>query len=83
MTYTIIWSLSAARTLRDFREQDPEGVGALRTAIEALADDPRPDGSFPYGPTYRRLRAGRYRVLYRIEDKEVSVIVLNLARSTP
>ncbi len=83
MTYTIIWSLSAARTLRDFREQDPEGAGELRTAIEALAADPRPDGSFPYGPAYRRLRAGRYRVLYRIEDKEVSVIVLNLARSTP
>jgi mRNA interferase RelE/StbE len=81
VTYAIIWSVSAARMLRDFREQDPAGAGEIRTAIEALAEDPRPDDSFPYGPVYRRLRVGRYRVMYRIEDKEVSVIVLNLARS--
>lgn len=81
MTYTIIWSVSAARTLGDFREQNPAGAVEIRTAIEALADDPRPDGSFPYGPVHRRLRVGRYRIMYRIEDKEVSVIVLSLARS--
>ena len=81
MTYTIIWSVSAARTFRDFREQDPTGAGDIRTAIEALADDPRPDDSFPYGPAYRRLRVGRYRIMYRIKEKEISVIVLNLAHS--
>ena len=58
-------------------------MGGVAAAIEGLAEDPRPDASFPYGPAYRRLRVGRYRVLYRIEDKEVSVIVLNLARSAP
>ncbi|WP_106398403.1 type II toxin-antitoxin system RelE family toxin [Actinocorallia populi] len=83
MIYAIIWTLSAARTLRDFRERDPEGAGELRAAIETLAADPRPDDSSPYGPAYRRLRVGRYRVMYRIEEKEISVIVLNLARSTP
>lgn len=82
MTYTIIWSVSAARTLRDFREQDPAGAGEIRAAIESLADDPRPDDSFPYGPAHRRLRVGRYRVMYRIDDKEISVIILNLARTT-
>ena len=83
MTHAIVWTLSAAKTLRGFREQDPSGAGELRAAIEALAEDPRPDDSFPYGPSYRRLRVGRYRVMYRIEDKEISVIVLNLARSAP
>lgn len=81
MSYTIIWSVSAVRTLRDFREQDPDGATAIRRAVETLADDPRPDASSPYGPAYRRLRVGRYRLMYRIDDKEISIIVLNLARS--
>jgi len=36
-------------------------------AIDRLADNPRPAGSFPYGsPDLRRLRVGRYWVLYEI-----------------
>jgi hypothetical protein len=35
-------------------------------AVARLADGPRPAGSFPYGsPDRRRLRVGRYRVMYR------------------
>jgi len=44
---------------------DPQGIREVLDAIGRLADDPRPAGSFPYGsPDLRRLRAGRYRVLY-------------------
>ena len=44
---------------------DSPGIRAVLDAIDQLADDPRPDGSFPYGsPDLRRLRVGRYRVLY-------------------
>ena len=43
---------------------DPHGIRAVLDAIDQLADDPRPAGSFPYGsPDLRRLRVGRYRVL--------------------
>jgi mRNA interferase RelE/StbE len=43
-------------------------------AIERLADEPRPAGSFPYGSPYRRrLRSGPYRVLYDITAETVSV----------
>jgi mRNA interferase RelE/StbE len=43
-------------------------------AVDRLADEPRPAGSFPYGsPDLRRLRVGRYRVLYEIKDDVISV----------
>ena len=43
-------------------------------AVGRLAGDPRPAGSFPYGsPDLRRLRAGRYRVMYEINGDVVPV----------
>lgn len=39
---------------------DPHGTGAVLDAIDRLADEPSPAGSFPYGsPDLRRLRVGR------------------------
>ena len=50
-------------------------------AIDLLADDPRPAGSFPYGtPDLRRLRVGRYRILYQITGD--SVVIRHIARGT-
>jgi mRNA interferase RelE/StbE len=60
---------------------DPYGIRAVLDAIDRLADDPRPAGSFPYGsPDLRRLRVGRYRVLYEITDETVAV--RHIARGT-
>jgi mRNA interferase RelE/StbE len=43
-------------------------------AVDRLADDPRPAGSFPYrSPGLRRLRADRYRVLCEISGDMVSI----------
>jgi mRNA interferase RelE/StbE len=43
-------------------------------AVAWLADEARPAGSFPYGsPDRRRLRIGRYRVMYDITAETVSV----------
>jgi plasmid stabilization system protein ParE len=54
---------------------------AVLDAIERLADDPRPTGSFPYGsPDLRRLRVGRYRVLYEVTEEAVAV--RHIARGT-
>jgi mRNA interferase RelE/StbE len=53
---------------------DPQGLREVLDAIDRLADDPRPAGSFPYGsPDLRRLRVGRYRVLYEITEDTVAV----------
>ena len=60
---------------------DPQGMRAVLDAIDRLADDPRPGGSFPYGsPDLRRLRVGRYRVLYEITEDAVAV--RHIARGT-
>jgi mRNA interferase RelE/StbE len=53
---------------------DPQGIRAVLDAIDQLAGDPRPAGSFPYGsPDLRRLRVGRYRVLYEITADAVAI----------
>ena len=60
---------------------DSQGIRAVLDAIDRLADDPRPAGSFPYGsPDLRRLRIGRYRVLYEITEETVAV--RHIARGT-
>ena len=53
---------------------DPQGIREVLDVIDRLADDPRPAGSFPYGsPDLRRLRVGRYRVLYEITEDAVAI----------
>ena len=60
---------------------DPQGMRAVLDAIDRLAEDPRPAGSFPYGsPDLRRLRVGRYRVLYEITEDAIAV--RHIARGT-
>ncbi len=60
---------------------DPQGMRTVLDAIDRLADDPRPAGSFPYGsPDLRRLRVGRYRVLYEITEDAIAV--RHIARGT-
>ena len=51
---------------------DPAGLTEVLDAIDALADDPRPAGSFHRG-NYHRLRVGRYRVLYEVGEDVVHV----------
>jgi mRNA interferase RelE/StbE len=54
--------------------EDPQGLREVLDAIDRLADDPRPAGSFSYGsPNLRRLRVGRYRVLYEITEDAVAI----------
>ena len=66
-----------ARFLRD----GPVGVAALWDTVGELADEPRPPESFPYGsPDLRRLRAGRYRVFYTIEEELRVVQIDHVAR---
>ena len=47
--------------------------------IQSLADDPRPRGSQKLSGNERyRVRQGRYRILYRIEDRELIVYVIKI-----
>ena len=57
-----------------FLADDPDGLRAVLTAIDALGEHPYPEGAFPFGSTgLHRLRVARYRVLYPVTDDLVSV----------
>ena len=42
--------LSRQPVLAGFLRDDPDGVREMLDAVERLADEPRPAGSFPMGP---------------------------------
>ena len=56
---------------------EPAGLAEVLDALDTLADDARPPGSFHRGD-YPRLRIGRYRVLYDITEE--TVLVRHIAR---
>ena len=60
------------------RLRDPKLKARLDEAIESLGDDPRPPGCRKLaGATDRyRFRVGDYRIIYRIDDGKVTVLVL-------
>ncbi|WP_234380220.1 type II toxin-antitoxin system RelE family toxin [Streptomyces sp. CMB-StM0423] len=63
-----------------FLDGDPAGLRALIDGIDALATEQRPKNSAPWGTGKRRLRVGRYRAIYRIDDGMVTVLVLHAGR---
>jgi mRNA interferase RelE/StbE len=52
---------------------EPAALAEVMNAIDALADDPRPASSVPWGATMSRLHVGPYRVLYEIREDEIRV----------
>lgn len=74
MTRRLICDERATNQAAGFLADDPAGVRAVLAAVDQLTVDPRPAESFPYGSQdVRRLRVGRYRVMYDIEDDLVNV----------
>jgi hypothetical protein len=51
---------------------DQEGMRAIGAAIAALALDPCPPNAFHRGD-YHRLRVGRFRVVYVVDDDLITV----------
>ena len=76
MKYAVLLEKSAARFL--LRLRDAKLKSRLDEAIESLADDPRPPGCRKLaGTTDRyRVRVGDHRIVYRIDDGKVIVLVL-------
>jgi mRNA interferase RelE/StbE len=65
------WSPRATTTASRFLP-DRAGLAAVLDATDALADDPYPPESFPWGEM-RRLRTGPYRVMYVVEDDLITI----------
>ncbi len=82
MSLRIVFDEKAIDQAAGFLADDPGALRAVLAAIDQLADDPRPAGSFPYGSSdLRRLRIGRYRVMYEISGEEV--VIGHIARRHP
>lgn len=82
MTYEITWELRATNAAVRFLAEDPQGLRAVYEAVDALAVEPRPRGSVPYGSSeVRRLRVGDYRVLYVIDGNLVRILFTHLGRT--
>ena len=65
--------------VRQLRKLDPQVAPRIRGAIELLAVDPRPPASRPLrGRAGFRVRVGDHRVIYRIQDDVLLVVVLRL-----
>ncbi|MEO8561570.1 MAG: type II toxin-antitoxin system RelE/ParE family toxin [bacterium] len=67
-------------TVRELKKLDPKIRQTVASAINALANDPRPDGvrKLSGSKDSYRIRAGDYRILYRIADHELLVLVVKV-----
>ena len=77
MRYTVSLSKRAAKFLEGLR--DRVLYGHLRTAIDALADDPVPPGGKAL--TARegyRVRVGDYRILYTVDGGKLLICIIEI-----
>lgn len=77
MPYQIEWKPSA---LREFKKLPADIRPEVERKVEALAENPRPDGCRKLAgmeKTYR-MRHGDYRIIYEVEDSRVLVHILRI-----
>ena len=75
--YRLLFKKSVAKDLRAIPKKD---VHRILKRIEALPDDPRPDGCEKLTEQERyRVRQGLYRVVYEIKDDMLVVTVVMVA----
>ena len=74
--YTVNISRNAKKAIDQL---PPNEARRIYVAINNLANDPRPPGCKKLaGSPYWRIRVGNYRVIYEIDDTELTVTVLEV-----
>ena len=64
---------------KDLKELPKQDVQRILERIDALRDEPRPQGSVKLsGKEYYRVRQGNYRIIYEIQDAQLVVIVIKV-----
>jgi mRNA interferase RelE/StbE len=82
-SFIVAWRQEALDAAATFMDDFP-GVLATFAATDALADEPRPPHSHAYGtPDRRRLKVGRYRVMYEVDPQAGTIVVMHLGRVGP
>jgi mRNA interferase RelE/StbE len=75
--YKIFFKKSVEKDCREIPQKDLQRIMAV---IGGLADDPRPAGCEKLtGQDRYRVRQGRYRVLYSVQDEALTVWVVKVA----
>ena len=70
--YSLLFKKSVSKDLRSIPKQD---VQRILQRIDMLIDDPRPSGSEKLSTQeLYRIRQGRYRILYEIQDTVLIVV---------
>ncbi|GAB3306140.1 type II toxin-antitoxin system RelE family toxin [Pseudoclavibacter terrae] len=75
MTYQVLVLPAAARAIKKL---PPEAKRRIQAVVELLAEDPRPPATKKLtGRPEWRVRTGDYRVLYRIQDDVLTVVIVH------
>lgn len=75
-SYELAFRKSVAKDLRAFPQHD---VKRILQRIRSLADDPRPAGCEKLSGLERyRVRQGAYRIIYEIEDRQLTVLIVKV-----
>jgi mRNA interferase RelE/StbE len=78
--YRIFFKKSVQKDLSAIPKKD---LKKILTRIQSLADDPPPPGCEKLtGQERYRLRQGRYRILYSIQDDELSIWIVKVGHRT-
>jgi mRNA interferase RelE/StbE len=76
MTYQLEYLPAATKSIEKL---PPRMQGRLLTRLAALADNPRPPGSVKLaGQDAYRIRVGDYRIIYKIQDHVLLVVVIDV-----
>lgn len=74
--YSIFFRKSVEKDLSSIPKKD---VGRILKRIKSLANDPRPPGCEKLtGQERYRLRQGRYRIVYSIQEKELTIWIVTI-----
>jgi mRNA interferase RelE/StbE len=74
MKYAIVWSESAEKQLKKL---DRSIAKQIYRKVGELADDPYRNTKILVGIEGRRLRIGDYRVIYKIDNNKLEILILN------
>jgi len=74
--YSIFFRKSVENDLSNIPKKD---VGRILKRIQSLVDNPRPPGCEKLtGQERYRLRQGRYRIVYSIQDNELTIWIVTI-----
>lgn len=74
--YRLLFKKSVEKDLSSIPKKD---IGKIMNRIKNLGNDPRPPGCEKLtGQERYRLRQGRYRIVYSIQDKELTIWIVTI-----